>query len=373
LYGRDVAEIDFEAEGLLEGVEGEAREARLALLRELAEDGVSLEDLRRAVEEDRLALLPVENVLGGEARYTARKISEISGVEVEALQRQLRALGAPAADLEERVFTEDDLEAARRAKAFREAGLLEEGMLEVARVLGISMAQIAAASRAHIAEAFLRPGDTELDLGRRYAQAARVLRPLLGPMFSYVFDLQLREQIRQDVIGRAELESGRLAGSADVTVAFADMVGFTRLGERLAAEEVGEVATRLWEMASEAANPPVRLVKMIGDAAMLVSTETEPALASALALVEAAERDETVPPLRAGVATGAALARGGDWYGRPVNLAARITGIARPSSVLAAAEVRQAIEDGDYRWSRVGRRRFKGIKGDVELYRARRG
>ena len=58
-----MAEVDFEAEGLLEGVEGSAREARLELLRELADEGVPLEELRVAVEEQRLALLPVERVL----------------------------------------------------------------------------------------------------------------------------------------------------------------------------------------------------------------------------------------------------------------------------------------------------------------------
>ena len=71
-------EIDFEAEGLLDELEGEAREARLALLEELAADGVSLEELREAVAAGRLTLLPVERALAGDGRrYTPREVAEI--------------------------------------------------------------------------------------------------------------------------------------------------------------------------------------------------------------------------------------------------------------------------------------------------------
>ena len=88
---------------------------------------------------------------------------------------------------------------------------------------------------------------------------------------------------------------------------------------------------RLGELAAAVVEPPVRLVKMIGDAAMVVGPEPGPVVEAALALVEAAENEgEDFPLLRAGVASGQALARAGDWYGRPVNLASRITAIARP-------------------------------------------
>jgi adenylate cyclase len=74
--------------------------------------------------------------------------------------------------------------------------------------------------------------------------------------------------------------------------------------------------------------------------------------------------------LRAGVARGPALARGGDWYGRPVNLASRITGIAYPGSVLVSEEVKESSSNG-HRWSFAGERRLKGIDGRVKLWRVR--
>ena len=71
------------------------------------------------------------------------------------------------------------------------------------------------------------------------------------------------------------------------------------------------------------------------------------------------------------MARGEALPRGGDWYGHPVNVASRITDVARPSSVLCASEVREAAADG-YSWSNAGRKGLKGISGRVELARVRR-
>jgi adenylate cyclase len=149
------------------------------------------------------------------------------------------------------------------------------------------------------------------------------------------------------------------------------MVGFTKLGEELPPEELGALTGRLGELASGVADPPVRLVKMIGDAAMLVSPDNDALLAAALELVRRSEAEgEGFPPLRAGLARGAALARAGDWYGRPVNLASRITAIAYPGSVLASEEVKEAARN-EYRWSFAGERRLKGIEGRVRLFRAR--
>ena len=111
------------------------------------------------------------------------------------------------------------------------------------------------------------------------------------------------------------------------------------------------------------------MVKSIGDAAMLVSDDADCLLAAALELVEAVEGEgDRFPSVHAGLALGEALPRGGDWYGHPVNLASRITDFAMPGSVVAAAEVREAT-DGNYDWSRIGRRRLKGIKENVELFR----
>jgi adenylate cyclase len=163
------------------------------------------------------------------------------------------------------------------------------------------------------------------------------------------------------------LESGDRLGARDVAVAFADLVGFTRLGEQFAAEEVGAVAATLGELANQVACPPVRLVKTIGDAAMLVSLEADALVNAGLELISAADAAPDLPRLRVGAAFGPALTRSGDWYGRPVNLASRITAIADPGTVLASAELRRASKS--YVWTAAGTRTLKGIAEEIEVYR----
>jgi adenylate cyclase len=368
-----MAEIDFEAEGLLEGLTGDARDSRLRLLGELAADGVGLDELRRAVAEDRLALLPVERILsGGGGRYTAAELSERSGVDADFIAREWRALGMALSGEDVAVYTDRDVEAAKRVQALLDAGIPEEGVLEIARLLGMTMSQLAAANRRLIADAYMREGDTEHDVAARFADATRAFMPLIGETLSYVLALHLREQIRHDAFDIAELSSGRAASADQVTVCFADMVGFTQLGEMLEPEALGTVTGRLGELAAAAVEPPVRLVKLIGDAAMIVGPEAEPVVEAALELVEAAyDEGADFPLLRAGVAGGRAMPRAGDWYGRPVNLASRVTAIARPGSVLAAEDVREALGDR-YAWSYAGERRLKGIDDRVKLFRCRR-
>ena len=166
------------------------------------------------------------------------------------------------------------------------------------------------------------------------------------------------------MLGRAELESGDVAGSQELAVCFADLVGFTRLGGEVEVRELGSVAGRLAELATAVTEPPVRLIKTIGDAAMFVSPDPGPLVKVALALVAEAEEAE-LPSLRAGVALGPALPRAGDFYGHAVNLASRVTGIARPGSVLCTEQVRDAAGDDGLQWSAAGRHRLKGVSSAV--------
>jgi len=365
---------DFAAEGLLDDVdEDEDRRARLALLEELYEAGVGLEDLRQAVREERLVLLPVELELGGEERYTLAQLGERSGLPAEFLVTQRLALGLARPDPESRVFSDIDVDAAKRSALFQQAGIPPEKMLEATRVIGPAMSAVAEAVRLLAGEVVVGTGAGEREVGVRFAQMTRDLVPKLGPTLEYVFHAHLREQLRRDAVTRAELSAGRLLPDAqEVTVCFADLVDFTRLGERLPVDELGAVAGRLAELATEVAEAPVRLIKTIGDAAMLVSPEAPAMVDAAIALVEAAEAEgEDFPQLKAGIAFGPALSRAGDWYGHTVNLASRVTAIARADSVLATEEVHEPLA-GAYRWSYAGERRLKGIERPVKVFRARR-
>jgi adenylate cyclase len=344
--------IDFEKEGLLQDCDGEAREARLALLEKLEADGFPLEELREATAGQRLPMLPIERVLEGGAgdRFTAAEVAEKSEVDGEFLDRVWRALGMARSEADAKVFTEADLEAARRMKTFREIGLPDDQLIEITRVLSRSMATVASAVGTVFGDAFVEAGDNEIDLAKRYAEASQALVPMLGPVLEHALNIQQRSLVRANAVDQESLLRGSLAQGAEIAVCFADLVGFTRLGENVEAAELGAVAERLEEMASTLAEPPVRLVKTIGDAVMLVSRDPDPLIELALALAEAAdEESERFPQVRVGIAWGQAIGRAGDWFGRPVNLASRITGIARPGTVLTDEALKESVKK-DWAW-----------------------
>jgi adenylate cyclase len=365
--------IDFEAEGLLDGLEDErAREARLDLLRELEREGFSPDELRQATAEGRLAMLPVERVLAAEEpRYTQVEIAELTGLDVGFLAEARRAVGAPAIDPEERLLTEDDLELAQGAAAMLAVGIEREQFLDLTRLMSKAMGTVAAGFISTFGEALLRPGDTELDLGLRYAETLRNLGPLAAPTLGHMLNLRMREVIRTAAVGEAELRSGRLPGAQRVAVGFVDIVGFMRLGEEIPPEHLGELVRKFERSVEEATEPPVRLVKTIGDAAMLVAPTPKPVIDTVLDLVEDSRDSGELLLLRGGLASGEALQRAGDYYGRPVNLASRLTSFARRGSVVASKDVHDAAPD-DYAWSFAGNRRFKGLGEEMPVYRVRR-
>ncbi|TMC47673.1 MAG: hypothetical protein E6J14_15010 [Chloroflexi bacterium] len=353
---------------LLRGTRSEAeRRARRRLLRELMQAGVSRADLQRAVDEDRLALIPAEIALAGRRRYGDEALEKNSGVGRDELAAYVRASGTQAPE----ELTAWDVAAARRLRRLLDAGIPFESVLEVARVAGQGAASTARAILRIAGETYLQPGDTEYELGTRYAQAADELMPLIGPLVDYQLRLHIREALRQETIGREERVSGQIQASRDVAVAFADLVGFTRMGTRVEADEVGRVAVRLGELASDVVSPPVTVVKYVGDAVMLVSPDACRLVEDVLNLVAAVDAEgEHFPQLRAGVAHGPAVPVSGDWYGHVVNLASRITAVARPGTVVGTAELRAATK-GRFSWSRPLPRHLKGVRGVVLIARVR--
>ncbi len=365
---------DLAAQALLTGLESPAREARLALVRRLLDDGATLSEIAAAAADNRLALLPVDRVLGGEPRRTATDVAAEADIDADLLVRALAAFGLAPIGPDEARLSDVDLAAAQRMRLALDAGLPPERLVDVNRVIGRAMAQVAAAVRLLVGEAFMSPGDTEDVVAERLATAARVLLPSLAPTLEHAFALHLRELLRGDTVDAAVLRRGAFAGDEPMSVAFADLVGFTWLGGQVPADELGRVARRLEELARGALEAPVRLVKTIGDAVMLVSSDPVALVRTVLALVEAATAEAEAgafPRLRAGVATGEARERDGDIYGNAVNTASRLTAIARPGSVLADEATHDAV-GRELAWSFAGERRIKGLAGDRRLFRARR-
>ena len=361
-------------DNLLDGFEGDARAERAELVEWLLEQGITADEIRATTLP---LLLATRRLFGDDGTYvSAREISESHGMDLEFLQRIQRASGLVAVDdPDAAVHMRADGEASAYAQRFVELGLDPDQVVLVMRVLADGLSNVAEVMRYTALSTILRPGVTELQI----AQAARALvsqiAPLVGPMVGDMLFMQLRHAMETEAINGAERAAGQpLPGAREVSVAFTDLVGFTKLGEVVSAEELGQLAGRLADLARDLTAPPVRFIKTIGDAVMLVCPEPAPLLDTVLKLVEVVDTDNDFPRLRGGVACGMAVSRAGDWFGSPVNVASRVTGVARPGAVLVADSVRETVgDDAGYEWTFAGLRHLKGIKGITKLFRVRRG
>jgi adenylate cyclase len=367
--------MDWDAEGLIDGLDVEARTARAELLDQLHAEGTPVDELRAAVEGDRLVLLPIERALLSPPAYTLADVAERCGLPREVVEVRMRSMGVSVPeDPDTRAFGEEDVEAAMRLRSYLDAGVPLEAGRSVMHVMSGAVARTAEPLRRLFAEAYLRPGDSERELGERYAEMTRALMPLVAADLDYLMRHHLRDFARNDAVSAADRQSGTLADSVDVTVAFADIVGFTQLGQEVPEAQLSDIAERLDDLATKHVKRPSRVVKTIGDAVMVVSPEPAALVDAMLTLVDAASEAEGFPPLRAGVAYGRAVARLGDWFGPTVNLAARVTQRARPESVLITHEVRDRLGDDADRFVLhvAGFKRLKGITDPVPVLRVRR-
>jgi adenylate cyclase len=337
------------------------------LIKGLKDAGRPVAELDQAESDGRLATLAVETALGGGDRHLLSHVAKAARLQPAFVRELMQALGRPNPRPRERVFTDDDVEVAKMFRRFLDAGLPRSEMLEVARVLSQGMANTAEAVRGVVGNAMLEPGDSEYRLALRYVDAANQLAPLVPPLLDTQFRAHLRSGMRRELISEAEREAGELADTREVAIAFADLVDYTRMGERLAPEGVGRIAGRLAQMAVASVVPEVQLVKMIGDAAMFASPSAAALMETAQALVDCIHGEgKSFPDVRVGVAVGPATTRAGDWFGRPVNLASRVTDHAKPGTILATEEVQELTPD--LSWKRKRRRRLKGVEGRVRLY-----
>lgn len=366
-------EVDVEAAGLLDGLEGRVRAERAELIDWLLSKGFTVEQIGESFAP---MLLATRRILGDDGTLvSARQISEESGIDLELLERVQRAVGLPRIDdPDAAVLLRSDGQAFAYVQKFVELGFDPDQIVLVVQVLAEGLTRAADVMRYATLAAVLKPGATELDTARASEVLVGQVAPMLGPLIQDMLRLQLVHVMETEAVSTTERAEGLpLPGARLVTIAFADLVGFTRLGEAVPPEDLESLAHRLADVAREVAVPPVRYIKSIGDEVMLVSGDPVAMLEAVLDLVDTLGADEDFPRLRVGLATGMAVSRAGDWFGSPVNLASRVTGAARPGAILVSESTREAIgEIDEVSWSFAGARRLKNIKDEVKLFRARR-
>jgi adenylate cyclase len=218
-----------------------------------------------------------------------------------------------------------------------------------------------------VGNALLEPGVSSLGLGRRYLDAVEALGPTIERLLAVELRAQLRDRIRETFVTEAERIAGELTDTDDVGVAFADLVDYTRLGEQLPPAALGGIAMQLSELAVRALARPVKMVKTVGDAAMFVSPDAVALVRTVSQLateIDALGRD--FPQVRVDVAHGAATNQAGDWFGPPVNLASRVTAVAKPGRILATDAVVDRAPG--FAWKRRRRRWLAGVSDRVRLF-----
>ncbi|WP_330235586.1 adenylate/guanylate cyclase domain-containing protein [Streptomyces sp. NBC_00566] len=290
--------------------------------------------------DDPLALRLEQLILGAERRYTPFQAARSAGVSMELASRFWRAMGF--ADIgQAKALTEADVLALRRLAGLVEAGLLSEAMaVQVARSTGQTTARLAEWQIDSFLEGLTEPPEPGMTRTEVTYPIIELLLPELEEFLVYVWRRQLAASAGRVVqnVDDAEMVDRRLA------VAFADLVGFTRLTRRMEEEELGELVEAFETTAADlVAARGGRLIKTLGDEVLYVADDAAIAADIALRLVETLSNDETMPELRVGMALGTVTTRMGDVFGTTVNLASRLTSIAPRDAVLVDSAFAQEL------------------------------
>jgi class 3 adenylate cyclase len=358
--------LALEAEGLLDA-EDPLGDRRFRAYKLLLDRGATIEDLRHY--RSGLGLLAATLANGGFPTLTAQQTALRTGVSLALVDRLLLATGLPVTDPDVPVATEDDL-VIFEIFAAGSAMSGEEVTLQLARVMSSGTSRIADA----LVSAFIgvvEPEVTEGDPSGLGLVRANFEVSELYPALMEALGRVLRRQVLSNARSSSEA-SVATAGyeSRDLTVGFADMVGSSVLSSRLDTAELGAF---FGEFEARAADVVVRnhgrVVKLIGDGIMFITTIPQAGLSAAVDLVEAFRDHPRLPPVRAGLAHGSVLAMEGDCFGPVVNLAARIVTVAPAGSILIGEELTPYVSDAQWHTENLGAHSLKGFADPVVLFR----
>ena len=301
-------------------------------------------------------------ILGSPRTLNRVEVTEGADVPLDRAVALWRALGFPApTDDTQVMFNEADIEALRLAGWLEDNGVLQpEVEMTLVRSLGRGFARLAEWEIAELAGTVLtgeNPEPTE-----EIKQLVDSLMPVLEDLQTYVWRRHLAQ-----AAGRLLLRPLEADDAESQVVGFADIVGFTRRSRDLSAAELGRLVdifeARSFDVVLDHGG---RVIKTIGDEILFVADRSEQGARIALDLIDAEDLVEDFPTLRVGLAYGPVLARVGDVFGPVVNIAARLTSLARPGRVLVDRELRGALRGFEDEF-RIRRSRTTAVRGYARL------
>jgi adenylate cyclase len=348
--------------------------AHARIVARLRDRGHSLEQVRRAGEEGRLAYGYLEGLFtsDGAATYTFEEAAEEIGIEPALVERIWASVGFAPRRPER--LTDEDVRALRYIAAVLAAGFPLVAFIQLIRVYGQALSRIADAEtrlfHIYVHEPLMRQGIPGLQMAEEMETLAGDLLPFSSPLMDYLHQRFLREFVGRDVVGHMEtdLDESIDLGRVRVTIAFADLAGWTRFTEEVGEEEALDVVEDFIDAVSDTLPEDARVIKTIGDEVMIVGQDPVELTDWAVGF----QRLWQVRPMpRIGIHQGVTLYRDGDYYGRDVNLAARVVARARGGEVLVSDAVLAAMDQHPYlRFDNVGRVKLKGFDEPVLLCRA---
>ena len=333
---------------------------RLALLEFLAGEGCTLQEMVQAHAAGRLfALAGDRAIYPGVSEFTIEQAAGMIGLSEESTRAACRAFGMPQPPPGARVLTRADVTALRAFAALLQF-MSEAHALGLARVMGSAVARIAEAefsAFAAVDELVLDHTGSELETARAYADVARLV-----PQFAVVLDVLHRRQVTG--VRRHFEQLTDDVGGHSCGVGFTDVAGFTALSRSMPLDELADMLSLLEAGASNLVyERGGRVVKFIGDAVMFVAPTPAGVADIAYRLVH-----HQLPldvQMRAAATFGGVLAHDGDYFGTPVNLAARLLAVAEPGEVVTDATLGRSLESAGWRVSRRPSVQLRGFDEEV--------
>ncbi|GGO81155.1 adenylate/guanylate cyclase domain-containing protein [Nonomuraea cavernae] len=306
-------------------------------------------------------------LLGMPARYTRGEVAAEAGVPTALTERIWRALGFASLADDAVAFSDGDVAALRRVRMMLDSELLDEQtVIRMARALGQTTARLAQWQAEIMIGAMLPPDEEPSDEDlTRILDTARELLPGFEQVLVHVWRTQLAAAGTR-LLTMADSQAEAVPTRLLLAVGFADLVSFTRRSSELTERELAELVEGFEARAADVvAAHGARLVKTLGDEVLFTAPTPAQAAAIALDLVEADE-------LRIGIAYGPVLPLLGDVFGTTVNLAARLTSIARPGAIVVDTGMAEDLGDRpEFEVRRLRRRPARGL-GVVQPHVLRR-
>lgn len=343
-------------------------------VREVLENlGMSAEEIDEAETSGTDGLLAIDSVaLPERGKFTIDEVARKVGTDIEVVRAFWRASGFVDFDQDEPAFSKRDVSILKSLVGLTRDGLVDDDLaLQVARVVGLSMAQVATAVVDAAESPQAEPSDAR-DEGSgpqadgSLAVSAGELLPFMADVIDYSFRRHLRAATRRRI-----LLASAVGGRGEV-VGFADLVRFTEISGQLEDHELAGLVGWFDQIVnSVVVRHQGRVVKMIGDAAMFSAVDPVQAASIALELSEAVANEPRLSGLRVGMAQGPVVARDGDLYGPVVNRASRLVAIGRAGAINVDQELCDAIRSDDrFALRSLGFRTLRHI-GEVRVYRLR--